>query len=298
MIAIRPVSEPPAVDGRCTACRRTPSALVSVTASAPWESGTRRLPVPDGAGDTALTSRYPPVVRLLLLTQAVEPSAEVLPALGLLAHAVRILPAQATALLDAPPCDVVLVDGRRDLPQVRSLTRLIRQTGVEHPVILVVTEGGLTAVQRDWGVDEFILDTCGPAELEARLRLSVARMSTESDEGPAEIRSGDLSIDEAGYDASRQRGAAAAEQQLDDGVVRVTKWTFPPGTETGPHVHAFDYVVVPVTDGELTIETDDTSAVAPITIGVSYQRGKGVAHNVANDGDTTVAFVEVELLDR
>lgn len=105
-------------------------------------------------------------------------------------------------------------------------------------------------------------------------------------------------IDEAGYDASRQRGAAAAEQQLDDGVVRVTKWTFPPGTETGPHVHAFDYVVVPITDGELTIETDDTSAVAPITIGVSYQRGKGVAHNVANDGDTTVAFVEVELLDR
>ncbi len=105
-------------------------------------------------------------------------------------------------------------------------------------------------------------------------------------------------IDEAGYDVSRQRGAAAAEQQLDDGVVRVTKWTFPPGTETGPHVHAFDYVVVPVTDGELTIETDDTSAVAPITIGVSYQRGKGVAHNVANDGDTTVAFVEVELLDR
>ena len=138
-------------------------------------------------------------MRLLLLTQAVEPSAEVLPALGLLPHAVRILPAQATALLDAPPCDVVLVDGRRDLPQVRSLTRLIRQTGVEHPVILVVTEGGLTAVQRDWGVDEFILDTCGPAELEARLRLSVARMSMESDEGPAEIRSGDLSIDEAGY---------------------------------------------------------------------------------------------------
>lgn len=105
-------------------------------------------------------------------------------------------------------------------------------------------------------------------------------------------------IDEAGYDASRQRGAATAEQQSDDGVVRVTRWTFPPGSETGAHVHAFDYVVVPVTDGVLTIETDDSSAAVPITIGVSYQRGKGVAHNVANDGDTTIAFVEVELLDR
>jgi DNA-binding response OmpR family regulator len=138
-------------------------------------------------------------VRLLLLTQAVEPSAEVLPALSLLPHAVRILPAQATALLDAPPCDAVLVDGRRDLPQVRSLTRLIRQTGIEPPLIVIVTEGGLTALQRDWGVDEFVVDTCGPAELEARLRLAVARLDSQPDDGPGEIRSGDLSIDEAGY---------------------------------------------------------------------------------------------------
>ena len=105
-------------------------------------------------------------------------------------------------------------------------------------------------------------------------------------------------IDEAGYDASRQRGAATAEQQLDDGVVRVTKWTFPPGTETGAHVHEYDYVVVPITNGALTIEIGEDSSLAPLAIGASYQRGKGVAHNVANDGDETVAFVEVELLDR
>ena len=149
-----------------------------------------------------VTGRYPRVVRLLLLTQAVEPSAEVLPALSLLSHSVRILPAQATALLDAPPADVVLIDGRRDLPQVRSLTRLIRQTGVEIPVILIVTEGGLTALQTDWGVDEFVLHTCGPAEVEARLRLAVARLGSAAETGAsAEIRSGDLSIDEAGYSA-------------------------------------------------------------------------------------------------
>ncbi len=53
---------------------------------------------------------------LLLLTNAVLPSTEVLPALGLLQHQVRVLPAEATALLDAPSADVVLVDGRRDLP--------------------------------------------------------------------------------------------------------------------------------------------------------------------------------------
>jgi DNA-binding response OmpR family regulator len=82
---------------------------------------------------------------------------------------------------------------------VRSLTRLIRQTGIEHPLIVIVTEGGLTALQRDWGIDEFVVDTCGPAELEARLRLSVARLDAQPEDAPGEIRSGDLSIDEAGY---------------------------------------------------------------------------------------------------
>ena len=80
-------------------------------------------------------------MRLLLLTRAMEPSAEVLPALGLLAHHVRTMPAEPTALLHAPACDALLVDGRRDLPAVRGLTRLLRQTGVDVPLILVTTEG-------------------------------------------------------------------------------------------------------------------------------------------------------------
>lgn len=141
-------------------------------------------------------------MRLLLLTRAMEPSVEVLPALGLLAHHVRTLPAEPTALLQAPHCDALLVDARRDLPAVRSLTRLLRQTGVDVPLILVTTEGGLAAVQGDWGMDEVLLDTSSPAEVEARLRLSAARLATStapSAGAPEEIRSGDLHIDEATY---------------------------------------------------------------------------------------------------
>ena len=79
-------------------------------------------------------------MRLLLLTRAMEPSAEVLPALGLLAHHVRTMPAEATALLSAPSCDALLIDGRRDLPATRGLTRLLRQTGVDVPLLLVTTD--------------------------------------------------------------------------------------------------------------------------------------------------------------
>lgn len=143
-------------------------------------------------------------MRLILLTRAMESSAEVLPALGLLAHHVHTMPAEATALLNAPACDALLIDGRRDLPATRGLTRLLRQTGLDVPLFLVTTEGGLAALQADWGMDDVLLDTSSPAELEARLRLAVGRLSTGSapaDDFPEEIRSGDLHIDEATYTA-------------------------------------------------------------------------------------------------
>ena len=139
---------------------------------------------------------------LLLLTNALLPSSEVLPALGLLSHHVRVMPAEATALLDAPQCDAILVDGRRDLPQIRSFTRLLRTTGVNVPVVLITTEGGLAGVNAEWGIDDVLLDTAGPAEVDARLRLGIGRLERPvEDDLPDEIRSGDVSIDEATYTA-------------------------------------------------------------------------------------------------
>jgi DNA-binding response OmpR family regulator len=143
------------------------------------------------------------VARILMLTNAVEPSAEILPALGLLLHRVQVVPAEGAALVDAPAADAVLIDGRRDLPHTRSLCRLLRTTGVDCPVLLVVTEGGLAAVTAEWGIDDVLLDTAGPAEVEARLRLSQGRLAqaAEGSREPAEIRNGDVAIDEASYTA-------------------------------------------------------------------------------------------------
>ncbi|MEU4984525.1 response regulator transcription factor [Streptomyces sp. NPDC021969] len=138
---------------------------------------------------------------LLLLTNALQPSTEVLPALGLLLHNVRVAPAEGPALVDTPGADVILVDGRRDLPQIRSLCQLLRSTGLSCPLVLIVTEGGLAAVTADWGIDDVLLDTAGPAEVEARLRLATGRQQLGGDDSPMEIRNGDLSVDEATYSA-------------------------------------------------------------------------------------------------
>jgi DNA-binding response OmpR family regulator len=144
-------------------------------------------------------------VDLLLMTTAAQPTAEVLPALGLLAHQVRVVPPDVTALLGARRCDALLVDARHDLAAARSLTRLLNTTGTSAPVLAVLTEGGLTALNADWGVDDVLLDTAGPAEVEARLRLAAGRRAAANGPGDGVLRIGDLTIDEPTYSA-RLRG--------------------------------------------------------------------------------------------
>ncbi|SFB88039.1 DNA-binding response regulator, OmpR family, contains REC and winged-helix (wHTH) domain [Nocardioides terrae] len=141
---------------------------------------------------------------LLLLTSALQPSVEVLPGLSLLGHSVKILPAQGAALLEAPDADLLLVDGRQDLAHARDLCRLIRTTGTEIPVLLIVTEGGLAVVAHDWGMDDVVLYTCGPAELEARIKLAIGRLAAARDAVDPDahvIRSGEVVVDEATYTA-------------------------------------------------------------------------------------------------
>ena len=119
---------------------------------------------------------------LLLLTNALQASTEVLPSLALLPHQIRVLPAEVAALVDAPDADAVLLDARRDLVAVRGVSRLIRTTGIDVPLILVVTEGGLTAVNADWGADDVLLDTAGPAEI-SPTRSSSSSSSSRSIRG-------------------------------------------------------------------------------------------------------------------
>ena len=145
------------------------------------------------------------MAHLLLLTNTLAPSAEVVPALGLLSHHVRILPAEASALVDAPQADVVVVDARRELAMAKSLCRVICTTGISAPLVVVVTEGGLAGITSDWGIDDVLLDTAGPAEVEARLRLALGRTAEATPDEGGPITAGALVIDEATYSV-RLRG--------------------------------------------------------------------------------------------
>ena len=136
---------------------------------------------------------------LLLLTNDMHASAEILPALELLPHQVKVAQAEATALLDAPPADVILLDARRDLVGARSLCRLIETTGKESPLLVVVSEGGLAALSADWGFDDILLNTAGPAEVDIRIRLATS--PSASNTGEPLIQTGNIIIDEAGYSA-------------------------------------------------------------------------------------------------
>ena len=83
---------------------------------------------------------------------------------------------------------------------------------------------------------------------------------------------------------------------IDNERTRVTSWSFQPGEETGQHVHEYDYVVVPMKDGELKIVDEDGNvAISKLSKGVSYFRNRGVNHNVINNNDFSYSFIEIEI---
>jgi beta-alanine degradation protein BauB len=92
------------------------------------------------------------------------------------------------------------------------------------------------------------------------------------------------------------RSACTATTLVDDDRVRVTRFDFAPGAETGWHRHGFDYVITAVTDCHMLLEEPGGgSRTVLVPAGTAYRRGEGVEHNVVNGGDSPMSFVEVEL---
>jgi quercetin dioxygenase-like cupin family protein len=94
------------------------------------------------------------------------------------------------------------------------------------------------------------------------------------------------------------RTKARSTVQIDNERVVVTEWRFAPGAETGWHRHMHDYVVVPLTDGNLQLESPDGQRISALKKGSSYSRTAGVEHNVINANEFEFVFVEIELVGR
>ncbi|MFT4136482.1 winged helix-turn-helix domain-containing protein [Microbacterium sp.] len=135
----------------------------------------------------------------LLLLSSDPVAGAALPALELLSHRVRQIRAEPAQLVNAPSADVILVDARVDLVAAKSLCRILTTTGLDAPLVAVVTEGGLTAVSTEWGLDDVILTSAGPAEVDARIRLVLGRQSSE--QPSTRVQTSGISIDESSYSA-------------------------------------------------------------------------------------------------
>jgi len=87
-----------------------------------------------------------------------------------------------------------------------------------------------------------------------------------------------------------------ATQLIDDARVRVTRFDFEPGQQTGWHTHGMDYVITALTDCHMRLELPGgEQRENTVTAGSVYRRDEGIEHNVINGGDAPMSFIEVEL---
>src|SRR3982074_3027005 len=90
--------------------------------------------------------------------------------------------------------------------------------------------------------------------------------------------------------------SAKSDVQIDTAEVRVTEWRLAPGSATGHHIHEMDYVIVPVTSGEMTIVAPGGErSKAQLGLGKSYFRKAGWEHAVSNEPPAEIVFLEVKL---
>ena len=151
------------------------------------------------------------------MTAAANP-ASVLPSLALLNHRVRVLPLDSASIVRMPENTILFIDARDDLATAKTLCRVMQASSFSVPTILILTEGGFTVISSQWNITDCIVNTAGPSEVEARLRLAAERghsttftssfsgSSLDSNENIAstegQIHCGNLVVDTNGYTAS------------------------------------------------------------------------------------------------
>ncbi|MFD2673913.1 hypothetical protein [Gulosibacter bifidus] len=87
------------------------------------------------------------------------------------------------------------------------------------------------------------------------------------------------------------------EVKFENERFRATRWTIAPGDSIPMHTHEYDYVVVPLSNNVMHVETDTGEVLeAQMQRGTSYGRAAGSAHACFNRGTDDIVFIEVEYL--
>ena len=90
---------------------------------------------------------------------------------------------------------------------------------------------------------------------------------------------------------------AKANVLIDNDKVKVTEWFLDVGDSTGHHIHEYNYIIIPMLDGELKIlDKDNNATISKLTKGGAYYREKGIEHNVFNNNNFPYSFIEIELI--
>ena len=90
---------------------------------------------------------------------------------------------------------------------------------------------------------------------------------------------------------------ARANVLINNDKVQVTEWSFEIADSTGHHIHEYNYIIIPMLDGELKIlDKDKNESISKLSKGGSNYRDKGVEHNVFNNNNFPYSFIEVELI--
>lgn len=97
--------------------------------------------------------------------------------------------------------EILLVDAALPAPNGTPLARRLRaEDGLARaPIVAIVGDAALPALDLRTGLDDFLLASCSPEELEARLRAALGRAG-QPEAGEAVLRRGELAIDHTKYE--------------------------------------------------------------------------------------------------
>lgn len=140
-------------------------------------------------------------MKLTVLSDKDEVS-EVLPSLALLSHEVELLTPVAESVKEAGNAEVVMIDVTgSNLLGARDLCRSVAAAFPTLPVSVAIEETSVIALDGSWAVDDFLLPSATPTEVDARLRLLMTRrpVPVEEAEDSQVATIGALIVDEVTY---------------------------------------------------------------------------------------------------